>query len=835
MIKSETLTNTLKKNIKNFESTSVIVVVKDLNGRIVFMSNTAKKLFEMDTETNNITTDHIVPEMRNIFDQSDEKVLTTGVSVSFEISFLDKNDKRKWLRIDKSPFKDEDDTTIGFILYLTDITSKSLLQIETEQLNQILNAHLIVEEVLKNNTDPEKFSDDLSKTLIESNIFTAVLVEYFHDFKKQDVSQYATWRDTANKINHIYERQTGFTKCLKDVIKTDGGAFNTHDTHTNCPWNSIYERTNSYNSTIVYGSKIYGSVCIRLNEGWQFSEKTKKLMDQLVEKIAFGYYTLETQKQINTIQEEMEEQLKLYKRALDATNDGVWDWNLRTNEVFYSDRYFTMLGYEANAFPGTFETWKELIHQEDFDIVFKIIQMEIENKSDGFEVEFRIRTKSGNYLWILGRGKVYKRDSQGNPLKIVGTHVDITDLKEQEKELEQKNDQLENINEELSANNEEIREMNKELEKLYKEQEELSNQTTRMLRLMGQVSLISTDEKTFLDECLDLVFNMISATTSGKIIMLENERYNVLTATGMSQKPLEGMHIKSDELKIPEKVKLLSKEEILNLYNVDAFAEERVENALASVKDGIFTPIVWNGSIRGCIQLFNENSGDMTFSFSDLKKMESFSNLLSIFYRLRKYMKEEGKFQTDLILTLVKALEYYDAYTRGHSERVAIWSAELAKAAGVDEEGQRQIYFASLMHDIGKIFVPQNVLNKVTRLTEDEYALIQSHSTKSAELINKVEGMENFANIVLHHHEKYDGTGYPDGLRGKAIPYFSRIIAVADTYDAMTSNRPYRKSFDKERAANELRRCKGTQFDPSLIEPFIQKVLKNEEISIPKE
>jgi polar amino acid transport system substrate-binding protein len=596
----------------------------------------------------------------------------------------------------------------------------------------------------------------------------------------------------------------------------------------------MYKRTNSYVSTIVYGSKIYGSVCIRLIDSWQFSEKSKTLMKQLVDKIAFALYTLETQAQINSIQEEMEDQLKLYKRALDATDDGIWDWNLVTNEIFFSDRYFAMLGYKPNDFPHTLDTWKSLVHEDDLDLVYKIIQMEIENKSEGFEVEFRMKTKDEDHIWILGRGKVYKRSPDGTPLKIIGTHVDITALKMQEKELEQKNDQLESINEELIANNEEIMEMNKELEKLYKEQEDLSNQTSRMLRLMGQIALFGTNEKSFLDECLDLVFNMVSASTSGKISLLEEDKYRIVTTTGISQLPMEDILIKKEAVKIPSKSKILSRKDIFELYTVDVFFENKLENSLSEVKESIITPITWNGSCRGCIEIFNENNSDITFAFSDLKRMDSFSNLLSVFYRLRKYMKDEGKFQTDLILTLVKTLEYYDEYTRGHSERVALWSVELAKALGVDSEGQRQIYFASLMHDIGKIFVPQAVLNKVSHLTEDEYSLIQSHSVKSAELINKVEGMENFANIVLHHHEKYDGSGYPDGLKGKAIPYFSRIISVADSYDAMTSNRSYRNLLSKEYAINELLRCKGSQFDPALIDPFIEKVI-NKKDSEPKE
>ena len=177
------------------------------------------------------------------------------------------------------------------------------------------------------------------------------------------------------------------------------------------------------------------------------------------------------------------------------------------------------------------------------------------------------------------------------------------------------------------------------------------------------------------------------------------------------------------------------------------------------------------------------------------------------------------------MLTLVKALEYYDEYTRGHSERVAKWSVELAKIMNVSPEGQKKIYYASLMHDIGKIFVQQSVLNKVSPLTEEEFNLIQIHPVKSAELINKVEGMESFSRIVRHHHEKYNGKGYPDGLTRKAIPYFSRIITVADAYDAMTSERPYRRPLSPEEAAKELRRCKGSQFDPTLIDPFIEKVI----------
>jgi len=267
--------------------------------------------------------------------------------------------------------------------------------------------------------------------------------------------------------------------------------------------------------------------------------------------------------------------------------------------------------------------------------------------------------------------------------------------------------------------------------------------------------------------------------------------------------------------------KIISKDDIHNYY---LFQSDQPPSNLLKLNESIITPIKWNNVVIGSIEIDNLYESDV-FKISDIKKMDSFANLLSVFYRLRKYINEEGKFQTDLILTLVKALEYYDEYTRGHSERVARWSVQLAKAVGVPLEGQKKIYYASLMHDIGKIFVQQSVLNKISPLTEQEYQLIQIHPAKSAELINKVEGMESFARIVRHHHEKYNGKGYPDGLTGKAIPYFSRIIAVADAYDAMTSERPYRRPLSSEEAANELRRCKGSQFDPTLVDPFIEQVI----------
>ncbi|KLO22331.1 phosphohydrolase [Marinitoga sp. 1155] len=191
------------------------------------------------------------------------------------------------------------------------------------------------------------------------------------------------------------------------------------------------------------------------------------------------------------------------------------------------------------------------------------------------------------------------------------------------------------------------------------------------------------------------------------------------------------------------------------------------------------------------------------------------------------FIKQEGKFHKDIALTLVKALEYYDDYTRGHSERVATWASLIAEKMNIDKQRIERIYWAGILHDIGKIFVPQSILNKANKLTSEEYEKIKLHPIKGEELIRKVEDMKDISKIIRHHHERWDGKGYPDNLSGENIPLESRILTVVDSFDAMISERPYKKPLTKEQAIDELKRLAGSQFDEKVVISFIE-ILKNE-------
>ena len=201
--------------------------------------------------------------------------------------------------------------------------------------------------------------------------------------------------------------------------------------------------------------------------------------------------------------------------------------------------------------------------------------------------------------------------------------------------------------------------------------------------------------------------------------------------------------------------------------------------------------------------------------------------------KLEEKSKLLEKVSLNSILAIANTIDAKDAYTSGHSVRVAKCSEEIAKRLGWSEEEVRNIYHIGLLHDIGKIGVPDSILNKPSRLSDEEFVQIKKHPVIGSEILKNIRMIPGVTDGVLYHHERYDGKGYPFGLAGEDIPLCARIIAIADAYDAMTSNRIYRAKLPDIRVVSEFERCAGTQFDPHLAYIFIQML--NEGFHIPPE
>ena len=210
-----------------------------------------------------------------------------------------------------------------------------------------------------------------------------------------------------------------------------------------------------------------------------------------------------------------------------------------------------------------------------------------------------------------------------------------------------------------------------------------------------------------------------------------------------------------------------------------------------------------------------------------------FTNLIELHNSLQqqveertKELKEEKNNSEKLLLELTQALattiDAKDKYTSGHSRRVAEYSKMLASALGKDEKTQQEIYLFALLHDIGKIGIPDGIINKRDKLTEEEYAEIKRHPEIGYEILKSITTLPNLKIGVRWHHERIDGSGYPDGLKGNDIPEFARIISVADAYDAMTSNRSYRSSLPQDVVRAEIQKQIGTQFAPEVAEKMLE-------------
>ena len=209
---------------------------------------------------------------------------------------------------------------------------------------------------------------------------------------------------------------------------------------------------------------------------------------------------------------------------------------------------------------------------------------------------------------------------------------------------------------------------------------------------------------------------------------------------------------------------------------------------------------------------------------SGIKSVEQMNEIKKINDELSETYEKLEQAYMESIQTVRYTVEAKDTYTRGHSDRVSEYSVLIGEKLGLGEEDIRRLRIGGLFHDVGKIGVPDSILQKNDKLTDEEYSQIKNHPTIGAQILSTASIFQDIIPIVKHHHERYDGKGYPSRLKGKDIPYLARIAAVADSFDAMTSRRSYSFPKPQEEVRAELVRCSGTQFDPEIAAVMINMI-----------
>ena len=347
----------------------------------------------------------------------------------------------------------------------------------------------------------------------------------------------------------------------------------------------------------------------------------------------------------------------------------------------------------------------------------------------------------------------------------------------------------------------------------------------KRLALLSQLSQIlnsTLDTKEIRRRAMEAATQLMKAEVGSLLLVHEEKRHLYFeVALGEREKDIKTIFLKFGE-GIAGWVAQHGKPLIVNSPKKDRrFFKGVDERTEFKTRNIICVPVRVKEKTVGVLEAINKK-GKGRFNQEDLSLLTSLADQVAIALdNSRLYQElEEMFFQT--AESLADAIEKRDSHTGGHTRRVTFYSQAIAKYLQLTPSERKWVKITSVLHDIGKIGIEDDILKKPKALSPEEFHIIKRHSNMGAEIIEHIRQLKEIIPGVKYHHEQVDGKGYPDGLRGEDIPILAKIVAVSDTYDAMTTDRPYRKAMDKKMAIDELKRCSGTQLDKDVVEAFIQ-------------
>ena len=529
----------------------------------------------------------------------------------------------------------------------------------------------------------------------------------------------------------------------------------------------------------------------------------------------------------------LEDERRRLLTAMAAVTDFVIIVDMHKKILYVNDAFELKMGFTKEELIGNSgkmfisdKNPKDMIRKTVNDLVVK----------GEWQGEGWIRKKDGtNFLAHVNLSVA--KDKNGKPFAFVGISRDITKEKEQAKDLAEKTSHLKLLNKRLWLTNQTIREnaiklneANQNIKILNKSLEEKVRDRTKELQLANEevTTLYTIGKKMVSTLNLDEVLGMIVKTVS---VMMDAEASSVRLFDDNRENLVLKAHCGLDE-EYAKQFKYIkpAKDSLKAIegktpYTVTKMGKGSKESYQARLsKDGftnfVFVPIIFNNESLGVISAISRK-GRM-FLDREVSLLHAFASHAAIAINNAKMHEATHLNYYNTITTLSLAMEARDPYTRGHAERVTNYSLSIAKTLNLSPEEIDVLRYSGKVHDIGKIGISDLLLLKPGKLTPEERAQIELHPIKGVEIVSNLKFMEPCIPIVRHHHERYDGMGYPDRLKAYDIPIGARILSVADAFDAMTSARPYRNALTFEEAVDELKRHSGKQFDPDIVNAFLK-------------
>ena len=467
---------------------------------------------------------------------------------------------------------------------------------------------------------------------------------------------------------------------------------------------------------------------------------------------------------------------KHWRLALEGIGDGVWDLNLGTNKVFYSRQWKKILGYEENEIKNDLSEWEQRIHPEDKVRVMENFQGHLNRPTEIYFEEYRVRCKDDTYKWVMSRGKIMEYGKNGEPLRMVGTYTDITERKQAEKELRY-----------LSFH------------------DRLTGLYTRDY-FVGELNKLDRKD--------NLPVSIIMADING--LKLVNDKFG---------------YRKGNELL--NQVAMIIRAACRNSDLFSRWGEDEFAIFLPNTDEE--TSMIVCSKIRSICKDMKDSPLQPNLALGVATKNVDWEDIQEVLReaenRMYKNKLMEGKSsRSSLITSLQQTLSEKTDETEEHTRRMKGLALRIGQALGLSDSMLDELVLVSILHDIGKIAIPDSILNKPEGLNDKEWEVMRKHSEISQRIALSTPDLAHIAYAVLSHHERWDGGGYPNQLKGHDIPLVSRIIAVIDAFDVMTHERPYKKAISSKEALEELKRCAGSQFDPSIVEVFVETVTNELEL-----
>lgn len=537
----------------------------------------------------------------------------------------------------------------------------------------------------------------------------------------------------------------------------------------------------------------------------------------------------EYEKRESVFKEKLKKSENKFKNLFNSAPIGIVTTTSNGRAVTINDAMAEILGFDSvqEALKEYTDLSRDVyVNPERREEFLKMLKENGEVKS----FDLKALKKDGSHIWLSMNAKI---SNLYKDFFIIEAFVfDVTERKNKEEKIREQKEELSASFEQITAYNEELMAMNEELEQSFEEINLLNQRFVNMIELVSNMedkTLLS--EKEFFADLLKNAVEIIPEADYGYICVInQKEHYEFIDAVGHDIKNLE-------KIKIDKNLLFNKKNKGINdtkgyFFNLDMMETDKKElflKALKPTKDSLYINIVIDDQTVGRMGLDIKKNSSREFSDTTKKVLESFSTLASSFFAFKRFDDLQTNFTKELLTSIIKIMEMYDLYTKGHSENVAKLASAIAKEMNLPKQTIKNTYWSGLVHDIGKLLIPLNVLNKKGRLTDQEFELIKKHPVWGNKALSSSETLKPIAKYILHHHERWDGRGYPEGLKGNEIPVISQILGVADAWDAMLSKRSYRESLSTEEALLEVKKNKGSQFSPKVVNSFI-KIVENNKI-----